>query len=72
MSWPEAPSVSANGIRSPNARAAADSIPVHSPLNVARDGRCCARRTPWLRKYYVPGQDEPRYDLAAAAEEVVH
>ena len=28
---------------------------------------CCA----WLRKYYVPGQDEPRYDLTAAAEDVV-
>ena len=26
----------------------------------------------WLRKYYVPGQDEPRYDLTAAAEDVVH
>jgi hypothetical protein len=25
----------------------------------------------WLRKYYVPGQDEPRYDLTAAAEDVV-
>ena len=25
----------------------------------------------WLRKYYVPGQDEPRYDLTAAAEAVV-
>ncbi len=24
----------------------------------------------WLRKYYVPGQDEPRYDLTAAAEDV--
>jgi flagellar motility protein MotE (MotC chaperone) len=26
----------------------------------------------WLRKYYVPGQDEPRYDLTPAAEDVVH
>ena len=26
----------------------------------------------WLRKYYVSGQDEPRYDLTAAAEDVVH
>ncbi|QOD04429.1 DUF3375 domain-containing protein [Pseudarthrobacter sp. BIM B-2242] len=25
----------------------------------------------WLRKYYVPGQDEPRYDLTAASEDVV-
>ncbi|MCP8999117.1 DUF3375 domain-containing protein [Pseudarthrobacter sp. RMG13] len=25
----------------------------------------------WLRKYYVPGQDEPRYDLTASAEDVV-
>jgi flagellar motility protein MotE (MotC chaperone) len=25
----------------------------------------------WLRKYYVPGQDEPRYDLTATAEDVV-
>ncbi|MFF2345147.1 DUF3375 domain-containing protein [Pseudarthrobacter sp. NPDC058119] len=25
----------------------------------------------WLRKYYVPGEDEPRYDLSAAAEDVV-
>ncbi|WP_426976392.1 DUF3375 domain-containing protein [Pseudarthrobacter sp. O4] len=25
----------------------------------------------WLRKYYVTGQDEPRYDLTAAAEDVV-
>ncbi|QNE13864.1 DUF3375 domain-containing protein [Pseudarthrobacter sp. NBSH8] len=25
----------------------------------------------WLRKYYIPGQDEPRYDLTAAAEDVV-
>lgn len=25
----------------------------------------------WLRKYYVPSQDEPRYDLTAAAEDVV-
>lgn len=25
----------------------------------------------WLRKYYVPGQDEPVYDLTAAAEDVV-
>ena len=25
----------------------------------------------WLRKYYVPGQDEPRYDLTAATEDVV-
>ncbi|MGY4543740.1 flagellar motility protein MotE (MotC chaperone) [Arthrobacter sp. UYNi723] len=25
----------------------------------------------WLRKYYVPGHDEPRYDLTAAAEDVV-
>lgn len=26
----------------------------------------------WLRKYYVPGEDEPHYDLTAAAEDVVH
>src|SRR6478609_3590451 len=26
----------------------------------------------WLRKYYLQGQDEPRYDLTAAAEDVVH
>src|SRR6478735_2723256 len=25
----------------------------------------------WLRKYYVPGEDEPHYDLTAAAEDVV-
>lgn len=25
----------------------------------------------WLRKYYVPGQDEPRYDITAAAEDVI-
>ncbi|MGN7150400.1 DUF3375 domain-containing protein [Arthrobacter sp. SAFR-179] len=25
----------------------------------------------WLRKYYAPGEDEPRYDLTAAAEDVV-
>jgi flagellar motility protein MotE (MotC chaperone) len=25
----------------------------------------------WLRKYYVPGADEPHYDLTAAAEDVV-
>jgi flagellar motility protein MotE (MotC chaperone) len=25
----------------------------------------------WLRMYYEPGQDEPRYDLTAAAEDVV-
>lgn len=25
----------------------------------------------WLRKYYVSGQDEPRYDLTATAEDVV-
>ena len=25
----------------------------------------------WLRKYYVPGQDEPRYDLTPATEDVV-
>lgn len=25
----------------------------------------------WLRKYYVPGQDEPRYDLTATSEDVV-
>ena len=25
----------------------------------------------WLRKYYVPGQDEPRYDLTPASEDVV-
>ncbi|UVJ40587.1 DUF3375 domain-containing protein [Arthrobacter sp. CJ23] len=25
----------------------------------------------WLRKYYLPGQDEPRYDLTPAAENVV-
>lgn len=25
----------------------------------------------WLRKYYVPGQDEPHYDLTPAAEDVV-
>lgn len=25
----------------------------------------------WLRKYYVPDQDEPRYDLTAAAEDVI-
>ncbi|MGY2743392.1 DUF3375 domain-containing protein [Arthrobacter sp. UYCu723] len=25
----------------------------------------------WLRKYYITGQDEPRYDLTAAAEDVV-
>ncbi|XAS68101.1 DUF3375 domain-containing protein [Micrococcaceae bacterium Sec5.7] len=25
----------------------------------------------WLRKYYLPGQDEPRYDLTATAEDVV-
>lgn len=25
----------------------------------------------WLRKYYVPGEDEPHYDLSAAAEDVV-
>jgi hypothetical protein len=25
----------------------------------------------WLRKYYVPGQDEPVYDLTAAAEDVM-
>lgn len=25
----------------------------------------------WLRKYYVPGQDEPRYDLTPVAEDVV-
>jgi len=25
----------------------------------------------WLRKYYAPGQDEPRYDLTAASEDVV-
>ncbi len=25
----------------------------------------------WLRKYYIQGQDEPRYDLTAAAEDVV-
>lgn len=25
----------------------------------------------WLRKYYVPGEDEPHFDLTAAAEDVV-
>ncbi|MET3919931.1 DUF3375 domain-containing protein [Arthrobacter sp. UYEF20] len=25
----------------------------------------------WLRKYYITGQDEPRYDLTAASEDVV-
>ncbi|WP_455833628.1 DUF3375 domain-containing protein [Pseudarthrobacter siccitolerans] len=25
----------------------------------------------WLRKYYLPGEDEPHYDLTAAAEDVV-
>jgi hypothetical protein len=25
----------------------------------------------WLRKYYAPGEDEPHYDLTAAAEDVV-
>lgn len=25
----------------------------------------------WLRKYYLPGADEPRYDLTAASEDVV-
>ncbi|TYC98833.1 DUF3375 domain-containing protein [Arthrobacter echini] len=25
----------------------------------------------WLRKYYVPGQDEPRYDLTATSEDAV-
>ncbi|MDQ0770197.1 flagellar motility protein MotE (MotC chaperone) [Pseudarthrobacter defluvii] len=25
----------------------------------------------WLRKYYVPGEDEPHYDLSAAAEDVI-
>lgn len=25
----------------------------------------------WLRKYYLPDQDEPRYDLTAAAEDVI-
>lgn len=25
----------------------------------------------WLRKYYIPGEDEPHYDLTAAAEDVV-
>ena len=29
------------------------------------------REKAWLRKYYVPGQDEPRYDLTATAEDVV-
>jgi len=25
----------------------------------------------WLRKYYVPGEDEPHYDLSAASEDVI-
>ena len=25
----------------------------------------------WLRKYYVPGEDQPHYDLSAAAEDVI-
>lgn len=31
-----------------------------------------APKRAWLRKYYVPGQAEPRYDLTPAAEDVVH